>query len=188
MSARIFWSYLNPLFFMDYANPRMLRPDLRVDSISEIDAEKLRDKKIRSLIFDVDNTLCEYHGKGVDSSLKEKVEELNVVFNCCILSNTSSETRVEELKKYFNLPIAETLIKKPKREAFHAALKLLKTKPAETAMIGDRLLTDIAGANKIGIYSIKVKPLHPETEPTGLWIGRVFETILFRIYKIFGLY
>ena len=44
-----------------------------------------------------------------------------------------------------------TVIGKPERGMFEAALRQLGTSPAETLMIGDRIGTDIAGAQALGI-------------------------------------
>ena len=44
--------------------------------------------------------------------------------------------------------------------------------PEETAMVGDRLLTDIVGANRAGMLSIKVKPVDFYSDPKVLWLAR----------------
>lgn len=46
---------------------------------------------------------------------------------------------------------APLIIGKPERGMFEAALRQLETKPAETLMIGDRIGTDIAGAQALGM-------------------------------------
>lgn len=180
----VFWSYLNPLFFVRYARPRNLTPKLEVGGVADLSAEHLAGLGVRALIFDVDNTLCSFHGRGIDETLDEAMKKLCARFKCCILSNTPSMKRIEELKEFFPLPVADSIIKKPSPEAFGAALKFLGTKPSETAMVGDRLLTDIAGANNLGILSIKVKPLRPETEPAGLKVVRFLESTLLALYYL----
>jgi 4-nitrophenyl phosphatase len=52
--------------------------------------------------------------------------------------------------------VTPTVIGKPERAIFEAAMKALDADVATTAMIGDRLETDILGAQRIGIATIGV--------------------------------
>jgi 4-nitrophenyl phosphatase len=49
-----------------------------------------------------------------------------------------------------------TIIGKPEPTLFEMALRRMKTRPARTAMIGDRLETDILGAQRAGLKTILV--------------------------------
>lgn len=52
--------------------------------------------------------------------------------------------------------IQPTLIGKPGPALFHEALRRLNADPAQTAMVGDRLETDIAGGQAVGLQTILV--------------------------------
>jgi 4-nitrophenyl phosphatase len=52
--------------------------------------------------------------------------------------------------------IEPTIIGKPEKAIFEAALEALSASEATTAMIGDRLETDILGAQRLGIPAIAV--------------------------------
>jgi len=52
--------------------------------------------------------------------------------------------------------VMPTVIGKPERAIFEAAMKALDADVATTAMIGDRLETDILGAQRVGIATIGV--------------------------------
>lgn len=52
--------------------------------------------------------------------------------------------------------IAPYVVGKPKPAVFQSALKILGTEPHATAMIGDRLSTDIAGGAQVGLQTILV--------------------------------
>jgi ribonucleotide monophosphatase NagD (HAD superfamily) len=52
--------------------------------------------------------------------------------------------------------IRPKLFGKPEPEMFEHALRLLGTPPAFTAMIGDRLETDIAGGRRAGFLTVAV--------------------------------
>jgi 4-nitrophenyl phosphatase len=52
--------------------------------------------------------------------------------------------------------VAPKVIGKPEAEIFHTALAMLGTPPDTTAMLGDRLDTDILGAQRAGLRTILV--------------------------------
>jgi ribonucleotide monophosphatase NagD (HAD superfamily) len=52
--------------------------------------------------------------------------------------------------------VTPTVIGKPEQAIFAAALEAMKAQKATTAMIGDRLETDILGAQRLGISTIGV--------------------------------
>lgn len=64
-------------------------------------------------------------------------------------------------------------VEKPDSRIFETALEILNCKPEECIMIGDRLTKDIAGANKIGIISVRIlkgkyaneQPVNPSMRP-----------------------
>ncbi|MBR9676734.1 YqeG family HAD IIIA-type phosphatase [Candidatus Woesearchaeota archaeon] len=169
-------------FYMSCLKPSLITPDLKVSNIAEIDVDALLELGIEAVIFDVDNTLCHYHGTQIDQRVAKKVDELRSEFKTCILSNANS-SRTDEVEQYFNIPVIRSDFKKPSPESFRQALSTLGAKPYETVMIGDRLLTDIAGANRVGIYTIKVDPLHMRSEPLHHTVVRGVERFLLDFYE-----
>ena len=159
-----------------------LKPDLQIQSINDLDVEFLKSQHINSLIFDVDNTLAKYHGTSVDNLIEQKFNELTQVFPCCILSNTNKKRR-SLLEDYFGITVVQSDIRKPDVESFYEALDILSTTSSETAMIGDRILTDIVGANKAGIYSIKVEPIDETSEPRAHNMMRKLESFVLKLYS-----
>lgn len=61
---------------------------------------------------------------------------------------------------------------------------MMEAQPAQTAIIGDQLFTDIAGGNKLGLYTILVRPLGPDHWSTRLSGRRLREA---RILRALGL-
>ncbi len=47
---------------------------------------------------------------------------------------------------------------KPRRGALRRALSVMGTAPETTALVGDQLFTDILGGNRLGLYTILVRP------------------------------
>ena len=163
-------------FSLDNLSPKNFLPKIEVDSIAYIDIAYLEKLGIKGLIFDVDNTLCGYRGNSVDETVKENFELLKNRFNTCIVTNTDEERR-KSLEKGFGIKVVQNKKKKPSPWPYLDAMNYMKTLPKETAMIGDRYLTDVVGANKLGIHSIRVKPLYPETSPLAIKLARAFEEV-----------
>jgi len=73
--------------------------------------------------------------------------------------------------------------RKPSRQGFRRALEALGTAPAETAIVGDQMFTDILGGNRAGIYTIMVKQLHHHEFAYTRYVSRPPERLLLRIFK-----
>ena len=67
---------------------------------------------------------------------------------------------------------------KPRKNKYERIMEKFKFKATEVAAVGDRLLTDIYGANKLDITSILVNPLTPHDYTITL-IYRIFERIIY---------
>jgi HAD superfamily hydrolase (TIGR01549 family) len=104
-------------------------------------------------------------------------------FEIGLVSNAKSDWAVHsilernELQKFFRVVVtsAELGIRKPRVEIFERALKLLGTKPAESAFLGDSLNADVIGAKITGMRSIHVerspplnKFVHPDATVSNL--------------------
>ena len=61
-------------------------------------------------------------------------------------------------------------------------MELYKYKEHEIAAIGDQLLTDINGANRVGITSILINPIG-DYEKFGTKINRFFEKFIYHYLK-----
>ncbi|MDO5417608.1 MAG: YqeG family HAD IIIA-type phosphatase [Lachnospiraceae bacterium] len=137
-------------------------PRVWADSAYGLPYEKMAEKGIRGLIFDVDNTLA-FHNAPAD----EKAVELFARFRelgleACLLSN-NKEPRV---KAFAEAVGAHYVFKggKPGTKGYRKAMERMGTDRAHTAAVGDQLFTDIWGANRAGIYSILVSPMNPKEE------------------------
>ncbi len=140
---------------------------------------------MRAIGFDADQTLCEFYGKGIDDSLLTNIEAMRGLFSdrLCIISNCTDERR-QELVEHFPLQVIPVRTKKPDPEAYRAAEEHFGIPPEQWAFVGDRLLTDIVGANRAGWHSIHVRPLVPETDPWYMPPARAYEWLLRRLYRV----
>ena len=78
-------------------------------------------------------------------------------FTVIIFSN-SPRNRLEPFKKYLNIDCCPSA-RKPRKAKFIKVLKEYKLDLSEVAIIGDQLVTDIYGGNRVGITTVLVNPM-----------------------------
>jgi len=133
-------------------------PDIYQKSIYYINYDKLYKKGVRCLLFDLDNTLTPPHVNKPTKRLKKLFDELkDKGFKIVIMSN-SPKHRIEPFKTQLNVDACAFSLK-PRRNKYERIMEKFKYKPTEVAAIGDQLITDILGANKLDITSVLVNPL-----------------------------
>ena len=159
---------------------RKFYPEAYVESAYAIDYEALYAKGVKGIIYDIDNTLVE-HGKPATERAVKLFDRLRQIgFDTCLISN-NKEPRVK--------PFADAVgskyvydAHKPSRANYIKAMELMGTGLQSTYFIGDQLFTDVYGANRTGIPSILVKPIHPKEE-IQIVLKRKLEKIVLFFYK-----
>jgi len=133
-----------------------------LDSTYDIDFEGLYEKGYRGVIFDIDNTLVP-HGAPSDHRSRELFDRLRSIgYDTVVLSN-NKEPRVKSFAKVVKTKYIYKA-NKPSRSGYRKAMELMGTSESDTLFVGDQLFTDVWGANRTGLYSILVKPIHPKEE------------------------
>lgn len=155
-------------------------PDKYVGSTYHIDFKKLYQKGYRGILFDIDNTLVP-HGAAPDKRAIELFSELRKIgFKICLISNN----RIERVNSFNDVVKAEFIhdAHKPSVKAYEKAMEILNTNKKNTIFIGDQIFTDIYGANRAGLATILVKPIHPKEE-IQIVFKRYLEKIVLYFYK-----
>lgn len=147
-------------------------PDMYQKSIYTINYKKLKKQGIKCLLFDLNNTLVSYDIDYPDTKLRELMFEIEKDFKVIILSN-SSKKRVRPFKEKLNIDSAFKA-KKPMKTKYKKIMNLYDFKDTEIAVIGDMLLTDILGGNKMGFTTILVNGISAD-EPFHVRILRKIE-------------
>lgn len=137
---------------------RLFRPNETVESLFEIDYQRLFAAGKRALLFDLDWTLGGYRSRRLQPEVAQLLEGLiRIGFKVGILTNRrrmKDDPVIAILAQRY--PLLHTA-GKPAKKGFLSLLEQLETPGEQAVMIGDRILTDIIGANRLGIYSIKVR-------------------------------
>ena len=153
-------------------------PDIYQKSIYTIDYEKLKKSKIKCLIFDLDNTIAPTNLKKPNKKIRDLFEELkDMKFKIIILSN-ERKVRVEPFKDLLGVDSAY-LSFKPLKKKYKKVQELYHYKDTEIACIGDQLVTDVYGANRMGFTSILVNPISTNEFVTTK-ISRIFENFIIK--------
>ena len=161
-------------------------PDIYERSIYTIDYESLKGRGIKCLIFDLDNTISPLSIPVPEKELKDLFADLTYRgFKIIIMSN-SGKNRVEPFKEKLNVD-SSFHSHKPFKKKYKKILRIYEYKDTEIACIGDQLLTDIYGANRMGFLSILVNPMS-NIDLFTTKINRIFERQIFKILEKRGLF
>ena len=147
-------------------------PDMYQQSIYTINYKKLKKNGIKCLLFDLNNTLASYEFDYPDDKLRELIFDLEKSFKVIIVSN-SNKNRIRPFKEKLNIDAAFSS-KKPFKKKFKKIMDLYNFNDTEIAMIGDELITDILGGNRMHFTTILVNGIS-ETEPFWTRIIRIIE-------------
>ena len=159
----------------------MFFPTEYKNGVGDIDLEALFRKGKRGILCDIDNTLCRDEQLYIEPEAAAFIERARAMgFKICLMSNNSAK-RVEPVASELSLPYNSSA-GKPKSAAYINSLRKIDVSVENAVMVGDQLFTDILGANRIGLYSILVKPIDKK-EIFKIRIKRPFEKIFLSFYK-----
>lgn len=133
-------------------------PDEYQKSVYTIDYKKLKKLGIKCLLFDLDNTLVPCSVDKPNKKVKDLFAELEEMGFKVILMSNSPRKRLAPFKEILNVDTA-ALSLKPRKVKYLKIMKEYKFASTEIAAIGDQIVTDIFGANRVGIRSILVNPI-----------------------------
>lgn len=137
---------------------KLTMPTYIFDKVENIPFELLEEKKIKGIMFDLDNTLANYSGHINKEKLDWIKEAKRRGIKICIVSNSHRQTKIRPIMMELDIQGLNYAMK-PLLRGYIYALDLLGVKKENACMIGDQIFTDIVGANRFGIMSILVKPV-----------------------------
>lgn len=158
-----------------------IQPSYYCPLVENIEVSFLKDKGIKGIAIDIDNTLT---GDG-SHNLKEgvanwikAVKDEGIVF--CIVSNN----HLPRIKPYADRIEVEYICEadKPSARCKKELLEILGCNDSEVVMIGDQFFTDMLFASRCHFKSILVDPIS-EDKHKGAKIKRFFEKPLRNIAK-----
>lgn len=139
--------------------PFSLIPHHVFDNYAEIAPAYLQARGITLLLSDLDFTLAAKHTRRPDQPLRDWIAALQEAgIALMIVSNNRSGKRVDEFCADLGVPY-QGHAGKPSPKGLEAAMTRAGATRAETAMLGDKLLTDVLAANRAGVLALMVEPV-----------------------------
>lgn len=139
-------------------------PDIYQKNIYVIDYSKLLASGINTLLFDLDNTIISSKTKEMPEKAKTLFISLKQKGFKIIIFSNSPKKKVNKYKDYLNVEGIYFALK-PLSKSFKKVIKKHQLKINNIAIIGDQLLTDILGGNKMKIKTILVNPISDKESP-----------------------
>jgi putative hydrolase of the HAD superfamily len=140
-------------------------PDRLCEALSAMDSrERFRNvERVRASFLD-ETASGLAHGKEILARLKPDFR-LGVISNW--YGNLGAIIAEAGMSRLLDAIIDSARVRafKPDPAIFHAALKALRARPEETAMVGDSMNKDIAPAHRLGMRTIFLRSLGHEHEP-----------------------
>lgn len=122
-------------------------------TVYDINLIKLKEKGFKYLFCDLDNTLDPYSNLVPSDSVKKfKEDVLNIGLKLILISN-NHRNRVKKYALELGVPHLSGA-KKPLLVGFKKLLKTFEINKDDIVVIGDQIMTDILGGNRLGAYTI----------------------------------
>ena len=139
--------------------PFSLVPDRVMDRYADLTPAYLNEKGITLLLSDLDFTLAPKSVRRPDQPLRDWIKQLREAgIDFMIVSNNRSGRRVTEFCADLDVGY-QGHAGKPSTRGLEAAMERAGADRAHTAMLGDKLLTDMLAANRAGVLALMVEPV-----------------------------
>lgn len=139
-------------------------PQRMLHDVTEITPALLRENGVRGLLLDIDGTLMRTREQMPAKPVLDWLEMLRREgFLLYILSNNKHCARVRAFAEGQRIPW-QYLARKPRKKGFLRAFRETGLAPAELAVVGDQIFTDMWGARRCGCLALMV-----ESTDTDLW-------------------
>ncbi len=158
-----------------------LIPDYMFSRYDEVTPEFLRSIGVRVLLADIDNTLAPYEQPDPDDRHRAWLASLAQAGISVALVSNNGRARVERFNETLGLT-AYWDCGKPSRKFLDRAMAELSGSVADTAVLGDQLLTDAYAGKRLGLVTIIVPPIR-DKKTLFFRFKRLLERPFLRAYR-----
>ena len=145
--------------------PISLIPSRLNDSYQDVSPVWLRQRGIALLLCDLDYTLAPKSVRRPDQALRDWIAAMSGAgVRVMIVSNNRSGERVREFCADLGISY-QGHAGKPSTRGLRAAMDRAGADRTHTAMLGDKLLTDMLAANRAGVLALMVEPMGGAVTP-----------------------
>jgi HAD superfamily phosphatase (TIGR01668 family) len=144
---------------------RLLTPDWHASTtLAQLPLDPLEQRGIRALVLDVDRTILPRRQAAMPPAAEQWLRHAAARMPIHLLSNNPSRRRIGSVAEALGVPFT-TSAGKPRRTALRRVLDELSIAPAHVALVGDRIFTDVLVGNRLGLYTVLVRPIDPLGQP-----------------------
>lgn len=161
----------------------MYTPKCVVNKFNDLDFNKLYENGYRIIISDLDNTLSPYTMNKPSEELIEQINNIKTIgFKIYLISNNKKE-RIERFSTLLGIDGYLSNAKKPNPKRLAKFLDENNLNKELIIALGDQLVTDILGFNRLGLYSVLVKTIDKKTQKWYTKINRLREKKILKNIK-----
>lgn len=160
---------------------KKLLPNEHVQTIHDIKPETLKERGIKGIITDLDNTLVPWDEANATPEVIEWFQLMEKHQISVMIISNNNLARV----KLFSEPLETPYVfsaRKPLRRSFKKAAIEMNLNKDEVVVVGDQLLTDVLGGNLAGFYTILVVPI-VQSDATITKINRAIERRVMNYFR-----
>jgi len=156
---------------------RGVLPDFCFNSVTQIRPAWLTHMGIRGLLIDIDNTITRWEQRIVHpAELAWLRNAASHGLSLRLLSN-GLPRKLAAVELQTGLKHVSGRPVKPLPAAFRRGLRELQLEPSHVMMIGDSVFTDVAVANRLGLWTCLIEPMSDIDFP-GSKLHRLLEKLL----------
>ncbi len=160
---------------------KLFTPDYYVESYRAIDLERLKRQGIALLVCDIDNTLVPHDHARADDDVRAFIKRVKDSGLAVAFVSNNVKERVETFASEFHAP-CYPFAKKPLKRTYRKMMNDLGYRSDQIAVLGDQLLTDMLGANRMHFYTILTNPV-AKRDLKCTKVNRVFEQMIFSLLE-----
>lgn len=150
-------------------------PDFTAEDIADVDFVLLKNMGVTHLMLDLDGTLRKAYSRRLEAEVIEVFRQLQdrKLFKVIAIASNNN-FRLQKFAKPIGARVFQPywhntrLIRKPHPLFFSHVMDELGIEPSQAVMIGDRLRSDIVGANRAGIRTVLIKQ-----RGSGYWFDHI---------------
>ena len=160
----------------------LLVPDYMFRDVTHISLGFLREKGIKGLVLDVDNTLTGHGSQELGGDVAAWLEGMRAAGIRLMLASNNTKGRVRPFAEKLGLEY-ESFCCKPLPLWLLGAKRRWGLAKKEIALVGDQLFTDLLAGSLYGARVLVVRPLYEDIKPGVRFKRHLEKPFLLRYYK-----
>ena len=135
-----------------------LLPSHKFPRVEDISPAFLKEKGVKLLILDVDNTIAPYKTVTLRESVVAWARDLQAAGITLFIVSNNKGDRPEIFARLLGIEYIKRA-GKPSPRGVIQGMAVAGFKPSETALVGDQIYTDTIAANLAGVRALLVEPI-----------------------------